>query len=79
MPPPALHGGALVSSPAGGPPDQLRCPLFHECSGCTLETQLHAPPAAQEASAYFRRMGFDGFGVVAGPVHGWRCRCAPCL
>ena len=60
----------------------LDCPLFKQCSGCTLEASLEAPPLAEQAVGHIaeRHPQAD---VVLEPnhrVHGKECdpcSCAP--
>ena len=51
------------------PPNELACPHFGACSGCTLAAGLASPPVAARAAAYFESLGLPagGFRVTAGP------------
>jgi hypothetical protein len=58
----------------GGGSDALACEHFQLCSGCSLDTALASPPLYHAARDYFVSKGLDAFPMVAGPMHGWRCR-----
>jgi hypothetical protein len=52
----------------------LRCPHFDECPGCSMETELDAPPTLARARAFFAERGVADFTALTGEVHGWRNR-----
>lgn len=76
------HGGPRPSSrpPISQPHPptphaSLDCTHFAECSGCTLQHDLDAPPALQLARDYFARHGVYNVPLSATHLlHGWRAR-----
>lgn len=68
----SADGRRVAGEPTGG---SLQCRHFSSgCSGCSLEHRLREPPLYEAAKRYFLGKGLDQFPMVAGPLHGWRCR-----
>ncbi|MCX5737475.1 MAG: hypothetical protein NTZ61_03070, partial [Proteobacteria bacterium] len=59
------------NSDGGDDGDALNCTHYRTCSGCSLSHDLHAPPLAATAAAYFAERGLPGFFIHRGAVHGW--------
>ncbi len=70
---PAQRTRRQPTEPQRAFPDELGCPHFQSCSGCTLNHGLATPPALQSASEYFRQQGL-GYQLDAGSQHYWRYR-----
>lgn len=53
---------------------QLDCRHFKQCSGCTLNTELAAPPVFNIAKAFFNARGEEDFQLTVGDIWEWRRR-----
>ena len=68
-------GGAksVGKVPRRNVPDELECPHFDVCSGCSIQGSFNDTPVVRKARAFFKSQGLD-LGVRVGAHKAWRTR-----
>lgn len=54
--------------------NDILCPHFNICSGCTLNVAVDSPKVLDEAKHYFQQRGMSSYQLIADSPTGWRCR-----
>jgi len=57
----------------GFPPDYFTCPIFFECSGCTLKEKVRTPPVLERLQKFFLEKGVTA-DCVSLEITGWRSK-----